>query len=383
MQKTGLILSGGGARAAYQVGVLKAIHKILPKGDYNPFDVISGTSAGAINGVALASYADNYRIGIKHLERIWAHFSCDQIYRCDTSGASASFAKMLRAMLIGRQYKHDVASALDNTPLRELLGSVIQFDGIQTAIDNGSLHALAVNCSSLSSNESISFYQGHYRITNWEKPRRRGSRARITLDHLMASSAIPIIFPAVKINKQYYTDGAVHQLSPIRPALHLGAEKIMVISVGEIETTKDVTQETTEDMPYPTPARIFGSVLDAAFGDSIESDMERLTQLNKTLSLVPENSPNRAGLKLKPIQLLDISPSQSLDILAEQYADEAPGMLKFLLGNKSTISGNGAGVLSYLLFSQGFCKALIELGYKDGMQRQDDILEFFSDHLTS
>ena len=379
-QKTGLILSGGGARAAYQVGVLKAIHHLLPKGHYNPFDVISGTSAGAINGIGLASYADNYRIGIRHLERIWSHFECQHIYRTDFLGVSASLGRLARSMLIGRKYKHQPVSLLDNSPLRELLSEAIKFDQIQPAIDNKVLHAVAVNCSGLESGESVSFFQGHYSIQNWERQRRVGCRSRLNIDHLMASSAIPMIFPAIKINREFFADGAVRQLAPISPALHLGAEKIMVIGVsGSAHKRKARCNQSL----YPTPAKLMGHMLNAAFLDSMESDVERLLRINRTLNLIPDSVRNQHGVELRNIELLEISPSQSLDDIAGEYADEIPTALKLSLGGSGNTSRNGSGILSYLLFSRHFCQRLMDLGYQDAVQRADEIRSFFSDHYQS
>lgn len=377
VKKTGLILSGGGARAAYQVGVLKAIHKILPKGHYNPFDIISGTSAGAINGVALASYAENYRMGIKHLERIWMHFSCDQIYRTDFWGVSASLARLTRSLVIGRGYKNDAVSLLNNQPLRELLQDVVKFDHIQNAIDNGALHAIAVNCSGLESGESVSFFQGHYSINNWQRQRRVGIRSRITLDHLMASSAIPMIFPAVKIHREYFADGAVRQLAPLSPALHLGAEKIMVIGVSGIAHKR---KERPQSSSYPSPAKMMGHMLNAAFLDSMETDVERLRRINRTVDKIPESVRKKEGMELKSIELLEINPSRSIDEIAGQHAHEIPRALKLAIGGSGNASQNGSGILSYLLFSHGFCKSLIDLGFQDANEREDEIRAFFADH---
>lgn len=376
VKKTGLILSGGGSRAAYQVGVLKAIHKILPRGHYNPFDVISGTSAGAINGVGLASYADHYRVGIKHLERIWMHFSCDQIYRTDFAGVTGSLLRALRTLVIGRQFKNQPASLLNNDPLRELLAEAIKFDQIQGAIDSGALHALAVNCSGLETGESVAFFQGHYSIENWERHRRIGKRSRIGLDHLMASSAIPTIFPAVKLHGGYYLDGAVRQLAPISPALHLGAEKIMVIGVSGIAHKRK--HKIKQNSAYPSPAKIMGHMMNAAFLDSMEADVERLQRINRTVEKIPVEHRG----ELKSIDLLEINPSRSIDEIAGEHVHEIPKTIKMIFGGSGNTSSNGSGILSYLLFSKGFCKALIDLGFNDAMERADEIKAFFSDHYT-
>lgn len=373
-KKVGLILSGGGARAAYQVGVLKAINKILPRDGENPYDIISGTSAGAINGVALASFADNHRIGIRHLERIWSNFACSQVYRTDFWGVSKTLFKLTRTLIVGRVFKNDVVSLLDNSPLGELLKEVIHFEHIQHNIDNNMLHALAVNCSGIDSGESISFFQGHYSINNWERQRRKGIRSRITLSHLLASSAIPMIFPAVKIHREYYADGAVRQLAPLSPALHLGAEKLLVIGVSGDMNKSVVSSAIT---PYPSPARIMGHMLNAAFLDSMEADVARVTRINRTLSKIPSRTQKQGDMELKPIDVLVINPSLSLDDIAGKHAKEMPRSIKLALGGSGNTSASGSGLLSYLLFSQGYCRALIELGYHDAIGRSEEILEFF------
>lgn len=373
-KKIGLILSGGGARAAYQVGVLKAINKILPRELANPYHIISGTSAGAINGVGLATYADNYRIGVRHLERIWGNFEPDHVYRTDFLGVSKSLAKLVRALLIGRAFKNDVVSLLDNTPLNMLLKDVIHFDNIQKNVDNGHLHALAVNCSSIETGESISFFQGHYSINNWDKQRRKGIRSRITLNHLLASSAIPMIFPAIKIHREYYADGAVRQLAPLSPALHLGAEKLLIIGVSGSENKPANTQLLA---PYPSPARVMGHMLNAAFIDSMEADIDRVTRINRTLSKIPDRVKKKEEMELKPIDVLVIKPSLPLDDIAGEHASEMPRAVKMVLGGSGNASKSGSGLLSYLLFSQGYCRALIELGYHDAIGRSQEILEFF------
>jgi NTE family protein len=378
-EKTGLILSGGGARAAYQVGVLKAVHHILPRGHSNPFNVISGTSAGAINGIALASYAEDCRKGIKHLERIWSHFSCDQIYRTDFSGISSSLLRLGRTLLVGRSYRNDPVSLLDNSPLRELLNEVIHFASIQKAIDNQALHAVAINCSGIDSGESVSFFEAHQDVQDWNRLRRVGIRSRLTTNHLLASSAIPMIFPPMFLEDQFYADGAVRQLAPISPALHMGAEKIMVIGVSAI------TYRNKPDVPdttYPSPAKLMGHMLNAAFLDSMESDVERLLRINRTLRHIPKAVRQHNGMELRPIRLLEISPSRSLDTIAGEHADELPKALKLALGGGKNNNQSGSGLLSYLLFSEGYCKRLIQLGFDDAMTQAVEIRDFFREHFN-
>ena len=233
---------------------------------------------------------------------------------------------------------------------------------------------MCVTGSGLDSGESVSFFQGHYSIVNWQRHRRIGYRSRIGIDHLMASSAIPMIFPSVKINQEYYADGAVRQLAPISPALHLGAEKILVIGVsGEAHKRKEKVEATA----YPTPASIMGHMLNAAFLDSMETDVERLQRINRTVDKIPEDVRKKHGMELKPIELLEINPSSSMDEIAGRHVDELPRVIRLALGGSGNTSRNGSGILSYLLFSSGFCKDLIALGYKDGMARRDEIERFF------
>jgi NTE family protein len=372
-KKIGLVLSGGGARAAYQVGVLKAICRLMPKDSSNPFQVISGTSAGAINAVALASYASHYRLGIRHLEHTWKNFSCDQVFRCDTPSVLSWSLKFLMNSFFGYKAGEPV-SLLDNTPLRGLLKKVVLFENIQKAIDSKDLHALSVTASGYATGESVSFFQAHNSVKNWQRLRRIGLRSRIDIDHLMASSAIPAVFPAIQINREYFGDGAIRQLAPISPSLHLGAEKILVIGVSG-EAHKRKQRETMKH--YPSMAKIMNHMFNAAFLDSMESDVERLSRINSTISKIPEEVMISQGIPLRPVELLEINPSESIDDIAARHARELPKSLRFFLKGSGTTHKSGAGVLSYLLFERGFCRDLIQHGYDDAMKRKDDIYKFF------
>jgi NTE family protein len=376
-KKIGLVLSGGGARAAYQVGVLKAICRLLPSDSKNPFKVISGTSAGAINAVALASYSGHYKLGIRSLENIWKNFSSDQVYLTDVKGVFKSSSKFVLNTLFG--YKSgEAVSLLDNSPLKGLLNKVIQYENIQKAIDNKDLHAISVTASGYASGESVSFFQAHSSIKNWQRLRRVGLRQRINVDHLLASSAIPAVFPAIKLNREFFGDGAIRQLAPISPALHLGAEKVLVIGVSGT-AHKRKQRETMKD--YPSMAKIMNHMFNAAFLDSMESDVERLTRINSTLSKIPDHVMIEEGITLKAIDILEINPSISIDEIAAKHARELPKSLRFFLKGSGTTNKNGAGVLSYLLFERGFCRDLIQQGYDDAMKRKEDILTFFCEDI--
>lgn len=377
-KKIGLVLSGGGARAAYQVGVLKAICRLMPPDSSNPFHIISGTSAGAINAVALASYSGHYRQGVKSLEHIWKNFSSDQIFRSDFPGLLSWSLKFLLNTFFGYRAGEPV-SLLDNSPLKALLKKVISFENIQKAIDNKDLYAISVTASGYASGESVSFFQANKAVKNWQRLRRIGLRSRINVEHLLASSAIPSVFPAVKINREYFGDGAIRQLAPISPALHMGAEKILVIGVsGEAHRRKP--RETMHH--YPSMAKIMNHMFNAAFLDSMESDVERLSRINNTISKIPKEVIEREGIPLRPVELLEISPSESIDMIAARHARELPRSLRWMLKGSGSTRKSGAGVLSYLLFERGFCRELIQRGYDDAMKKKKDIIKFFCEECT-
>ncbi|MFN4290286.1 MAG: patatin-like phospholipase family protein [Permianibacter sp.] len=373
--RTALVLSGGGARAAYQVGVLKAVCELLPDQKTIPFPIICGTSAGAINACVLACYASRFRIGMRRLEHVWANFHAGHIYRADFMGMSANSLRWLGAVLRGRQRTVPALSLLDNTPLRQMLSKVVPFNDIAPAINAGDLYAVSVTCSGYNSGESVSFFEGHPEIDTWRRYRRAGARTRIQLQHLMASSAIPLVFPAVKINREYFGDGSVRFLAPISPALHLGARKVMIVGVDPVRTENRSGRVVARN--YPTLAEIAGHVLDSVFIDSLDSDMERLQRINNTLSKIPPEVRAANGINLQPVETLVIAPSRDLSELSGQFARELPRTARFFFRRIGISGRSGSTILSYLLFESGYTKELIALGYEDGMRQRDDILRFF------
>jgi NTE family protein len=231
--KTGLILSGGGARASYQVGVLKAVAEILPADVDAPFEIICGTSAGAINAATLASSTPNFRLGVQQLEDAWGNFHAGRIYRTGFFSIVAGILRWIGNIMVRGGDTNKAMSILDNRPLGGFLRDVVKLDRIQTAIDEGHLHALSITTAGYTSGLSHTFFQGDPEISEWERARRVGRRASITIEHLLGSSAIPLIFPAVKIGSEYFGDGAIRQLTPISPAIHMGATRVFVIGVSE------------------------------------------------------------------------------------------------------------------------------------------------------
>ncbi|MCR4302460.1 MAG: patatin-like phospholipase family protein [Sulfuricaulis sp.] len=370
--KVGLILAGGGARAAYQVGVLKAIAEMLPRESPNPFPILCGSSAGAINATTLAIYATRFQEGVRRLTYVWRNFNVHQVFRADTPGVIANGMRWLAAMVLGGLGRRNPQALLDRAPLRRLLQQTMPCDRIQESIDAGALHALSVTASGYDSGQSVTFFQGVSSLGTWRRARRVGSVANITIDHLMASSAIPFVFSAEKINREYFGDGSMRQIAPISPALHLGADQVLVVGVRH----EAPTSERGQIAEYPSLAQIAGHVLNSIFLDSLEADLERLQRINKTISLISTDQLREGGVTLRNVDVLVIAPSEDLEKIAARHAHHLPRTIRFLLRGLGTFNRNGSNLLSYLLFEKPFCRELIDLGYRDAMHRQDEILRF-------
>lgn len=373
---TGLILSGGGARAAYQVGVLSAIADLLPDSSANPFPVIVGTSAGAINAVGLACGALHFHEAIRRLSTVWRSFHTDQVYRSDWPGVLRQASRFLGHSVLGLGKQVPVA-LLDSSPLASLLERELDFSGIAAAMRHRQLRAIAVTAFGYESAEAVTFYQGHATIDPWLRHRRVGVPTRLSVKHLLASTAIPLIFEPVKINREYFGDGAVRQAAPISPALHLGATRVLVVGVSG-NAMDDENRPAPSARPSganPSLAQIAGHMLNSTFIDNVESDIELLKRLNVLGGLVPPENRKRA-YGLTPVEVLVISPSQPLDKIAARHRKEMPPAMRvFLRGPGGTREG-GAGLLSYLLFEPGYCSELIELGYKDAMAKKAALTAF-------
>lgn len=385
-EKSALVLTGGGARAAYQIGVLQAVSSILREAGWaperNPFDIICGTSAGAINATALACRADNFAEGIEKLSKVWLHFSVEQVYRADSLGVIRTGARWLSLLSFGwllRSWHARPPNALlDNTPLVTLLHRLLDLPRLDAALSNGTLHALAVTASSYTAGHHITFYQSATVIEEWMRTQRRAVKDQIGVEHLLASAAIPFIFPATPIycegRREYFGDGSMRQLAPIAPAIHLGASKVFVVGAGRL---MEPALDASPFPKYPSLAQIAGHALSSIFLDGIAVDVERLNRINHTLSvLTPEQ---REKTALRPIEMLMIAPSERLDDIASKHVGSLPRPIRAMLAAIGATEAPGGALASYLLFEASYTCELVRLGQKDALARRDDILKFFGD----
>ncbi|MGB3125188.1 MAG: patatin-like phospholipase family protein, partial [Pseudomonas sp.] len=371
---TGLILSGGGARAAYQVGVLAAIAELLPPGAPNPFPVIVGTSAGAINAVSLASGAMDFTAAIERLTAFWQGFRSHLVLRSDWPGVVRQASRFFIHSLLGLGAQVPVA-LLNSSPLRALLRDKLHLEGIDEAIRQKHLHAVAVTAFGYESGQAVTFYQGGGTLDAWLRHRRIGVPTQLTVEHLLASSAIPLLFAPVKLGQEYFGDGAVRQSAPISPALHLGATRVLVVGVSGNPRGNDPASalQRTYTGQEPTLAQIGGHMLNSTFIDSLESDIELLQRLNQFSHVLPADA---AVQGLAPVEVLVIAPSQPIDEIAARHRQELPAALRMFLRGPGATKTSGAGVLSYLLFEAGYCSELIELGRRDALAKREEIMRF-------
>ncbi|OHU88214.1 MULTISPECIES: patatin-like phospholipase family protein [Pseudoalteromonas] len=366
--KVALLLTGGGARAAYQVGVLKALALSMPRTAPLPFQIINGTSAGAINSAALACYASCMHLAVRKIEWVWKSFHSHMVYRSDFLGAFGYLIANAMRSFQSSHLNHPPASLLDNSPLRSLLSEVLDLSRIERNIHKQFIDAISITVSSYSTGRSVAYYQAKDAET-WQRAKREGVPGRISLDVLMASSAIPMVFPSVRVKHHYYGDGSIHQLSPLSPSIHLGAEKIFVIGVEQPKIRAPLGYEPH----FPGMSAIAGHLLDSVFSDTLQSDLERLQRVNRTIGLLPSRDKHK---ELKVIDTLVVNPTVNFRDIAEQYYDDMPLAIKVLLRTIGVKRHSSSSLTSYLLFEKSYTQHLIEIGYQDGMARLDEMRAF-------
>ncbi len=388
---TGLVLSGGGARAAYQVGVLQGLMQLRQAalgeraGASNPFGVICGTSAGAINAAALACRADNFGAAVDEVAAVWEGFSADQVYRADSIGVLRTGARWLTMMSVGwviaRWRRMRPRSLLDNAPLADLLQALVPLARLPAMFAQRHLHALAVTASSYSSGEHFTFYDSAAGIAPWLRSQRVAAPGALTHSHLLASSAIPFVFPAATLHWQgaagWFGDGSMRQTAPLSSAIHLGAQRLVIIGAGRMH---EPAGRTVASNGYPSLAQIAGHAMSSIFLDALAIDIERMQRINRTLALLPDAA--RINTPLKALDALVIAPSQRLDDIAARHLGSLPTPVRALLRGVG-VGGSGADVrgsalASYLLFEAPYTRELMALGRADTLARQDDVQRFFS-----
>ncbi len=369
----GLLLTGGGARNAYQVGVLKAIAEMHTTHRHSPFQVISGTSAGAINAGVLGARTSHFSAAVEELERVWSRLHIPQIYRTESVATLRSAAHLLWQLVRARRVEDQPQAILDNTPLRDLLGRRINTLRIERNIEAGHLRALAINTTSYTTGHSITHFMGHPSIDNWSNARRHGKRTALGIEHLMASSAIPLVFPATRLGHHYHGDGAMRQSSPLHPLIKLGANRLLVINGAnpkkEVETAHDSPQ------PYPSLGKIGAYLFESLFLEQLDADVARLEHYNDLLKQFPGHTLESRDRVLQPMECLVISPSKDVREIAGRHMQSFPKSMNVILRILGAHKPEGRQISSYLLFEAPFCRELIELGYNDARDQRDAICD--------
>jgi NTE family protein len=370
-----LVMQGGGARAAYQVGVLKGLSEVLGHPVENPFPIITGTSAGAINAAVLAVHADNFALGVQTLVNVWTHFTPDQVFRTDFPGVARNSLKWLSAFLFGAITKNHRVSLFDNSPLADLIAKHVDLPRIAVHLNSGALRAVSVTAAGYTSGQNCAFFQAAPEVQGWRRSQRVGIRvSQLRVEHLMASSAIPFAFPAMKINREFFGDGSIRQMAPCSPALHLGAERVFV--VGTSRLVREIPDRLTGD-EYPSLAQIAGHAMASIFLDTLAVDIELLQRVNSTLAVVDQAKLKASGMNLHHVDVCVACPKEPLETLAYEHVRDLPWTIRLLMRTIGAMRKGGATLASYMLFDKRYCQALIEMGYQDVMKRRDEIAIFF------
>lgn len=375
----GLVLTGGGARAAYQVGALQALRELCRS--TTPFRVVVGASAGAINASALASYASDFSEGVAQLLATWRSLKPERVYRTDPASLlsiGASWVGQLSAGgLLG---KRGVNALLDTAPLRALLERTLPLTRIRDHVDSGLLRGAAVTATSYHSGTAITFFDGAPDVETWVRSTRLGQRSALGVEHVLASAAIPMFFPPVAIDGAYFGDGCLRLSAPLSPAIHLGAERILAIGIRYARAPAEtVVLNRDHQHKNPSLSEIGGVLLNAVFLDSLDADMERLERINATISLLTVEQHSQLKHRLRPIPLLALRPSRDLGRLAIEQYQQFPRMLRHMLRGIGATGETGWDLVSYLAFEPAYIERLVELGYQDTLARRAEVEAFFTD----
>jgi NTE family protein len=380
-KKVGLVLTGGGARAGYQAGVLKGIAEIINRrpDDPAPFYVLAGVSAGAINSAFLASRsAGGFLEATDSLCQLWSTLTAEQVIRSDFLTLSSLGIRWLRDLSLGGLLGNSRSThLLDASPLQEFLARNIDFEAIKANLQSGALHSLAISATNYMTGTTVIFYDGAPEVEPWIRSSRVGLRTPITLSHVLASAAIPVFFQPVKLDGAFYGDGCVRLTTPLSPAMHLGAERVLAIGIRH-QRPDDITLELNQggEMSAISLIDIAGVMLNAAFLDALDTDIERMQRINKTIAALHKAGKEHPD-KLREIPLLAIRPSQDLGSLASEQFNRFSNMLRYLLKGIGASTEKGWDLLSYLAFDEAYTNRLIVLGHQDALAQRDAIQQFF------
>ncbi len=380
----GLVLMGGGARTAYQVGVLRALAKMLADrhdGPHTfPFQVLVGTSAGAINAAFLASRAISGLQAFEDLAYFWSKLRCTDVYDLNVP-PWVRFSRIAVALSLSRHAQANGAM-MNNSPLRQTLSQGIPLDGIGNALRSNTIDALAVTGSSYTSGVHWTFCHTASRMEfeGWSRPGRRAEFQKLTIDHLMASSAIPFLFPATALRvdgrNEFFGDGSMRQVTPLSPAMHLGASKMLVVGVGQPERPEGPQQADEKAVAPargPTLGSMAGHVIASVFHDTLQADVEQTRRVTQTINQLSRETAE--AMRYKAIDVLAVAPSQSLDDLAQKFTGDLPTSIRHAMSALGVLKGSGGTLASYLLFEPRFVQALMDLGEHDAMVLKQELLE--------
>jgi len=362
-----LVLPGGGARSAYQVGVLQAIAGWCPPGRPLPFSILCGTSAGAINAAVLGAHGGNVQRAAADLARVWGGFHIEQVFRAGAVDMLRSGLHLLLALVSGGWLLPMPRALFDNAPLRELLSASVDFAALRRALAAGMPDSITITATSVTRGDSVTFVETSRPFTPWDRAGRRGVAAQLGVDHLMASSAIPLLFPAVAMGEGHYGDGAMRQSTPLAPAIHLGADRILVIGV------RQPGQAPVGAGPEPNMAEQFGFMLDSLFMESLQADLERLARINALLGQLP-TGPAPHGMR--HVETMLVLPQRDPSELALVHRMAMPGTLRALLRILGATGVRGGRLLSYLMFESPYTREMIRLGERDAALRRAEISAF-------
>ncbi len=371
----GLVLSGGGARGAYQVGVLQYLARQFPSAVP---EILTGVSAGAINGAFIAARQEPFVQKLDLLAEMWCNLKIDQVFRADGQDLLWRAVRWgARLASGGKSPLNPAKSMVDTRPLREVLERELHvgsggIDGINTSLRNGWLRAFALTASSYTTGQSITWVQTREdcAMPAWERPQRKSQMCALRIDHVMASAALPFFFPAIEVDGQWYGDGGIRLTAPLSPAIHLGATRILAVTTRYARTREEADRPVITG--YPPPAQVAGQLFNAIFLDQLEDDAMQLRMINKLIAAQPEDTRNG----LRPIDLLVLRPSQDLGKLANAYEADLPKTFRFLtrgLGTKETRSND---MLSLVMFQTDYVRHLIELGQSDAAAKREQIAAF-------